>query len=168
TALQVEVETRDPDWDYVNCSYRWTVTAAGEEEAVEGADGPTLSHEYFERGDTVTVEIVPNDGSSDGAPCLLSTRIANAVPEITSTPPEPFPSEGIYTYQVEAEDADGDDITFSLDKGAPPGVSIDAESGLLTWRIDPTLAGAHTISIRADDGYEAACSQGFSVTLPGQ
>jgi RHS repeat-associated protein len=53
-------------------------------------------------------------------------------PVITSTPPEPALAGQPYQYQVQAQDAAGDPITYGLDHG-PPGMTIDPTTGLLSW-----------------------------------
>jgi streptogramin lyase len=47
-----------------------------------------------------------------------------------------------YTYPLRAIDADNDPVTYSLTK-APPGMTIDPHSGVISWNAAPTfLAGA--------------------------
>jgi hypothetical protein len=40
-----------------------------------------------------------------------------------------------YRYQVEAEDADGDILTFSLQGKPPKGMVIDSQTGVVEWQV---------------------------------
>jgi RHS repeat-associated protein len=62
---------------------------------------------------------------------LLVQRV-EPPPVITSTPSAPALDGQPYQYQVQAQDAAGDPITFGLDHG-PPGMTIDPTTGLLSW-----------------------------------
>lgn len=70
-------------------------------------------------------------------------------PLITSTPP-PMVNR-TYHYDVEATDADGDALTFSL-TNAPEGMRIETVTGQITWTADPTQTGTFEPSVTASDG----------------
>ncbi len=53
-------------------------------------------------------------------------------------------------YDVEANDADGDALTFSL-TNTPDGMTIDADSGVIAWTASPTQIGTFTPSVAAAD-----------------
>ncbi|HOS96724.1 MAG TPA: PKD domain-containing protein, partial [Deltaproteobacteria bacterium] len=54
-----------------------------------------------------------------------------------------------YTYDVHAADPYRDDITYIL-VSPPPGMAIDASSGIVTWK--PPSAGDYEIVVKAKDG----------------
>jgi hypothetical protein len=56
----------------------------------------------------------------------------NRQPDITSNPPVTVEHETTFSYDVEASDPDHDPLTFSL-TDAPTGMTIDADTGLITW-----------------------------------
>ena len=61
----------------------------------------------------------------------LSVSEANYAPSITSTPATAATQDAMYSYDVDADDANvGDTLTFSLDT-APTGMTINAVSGLI-------------------------------------
>jgi hypothetical protein len=72
-------------------------------------------------------------------------------------PDTPSPSSAAkvgqkYFFRVQASDEDAADVvTYSLDK-APPGMTIDHQSGIITWTPAKGDVGTHNISVSAADG----------------
>jgi len=71
---------------------------------------------------------------------------------------------GVYSYDVEATDPDGDALTYSLD-AAPAGMSIDPATGLITWPVTPNEAGRHAVTVRARDPGGASDTQSYVLTV---
>lgn len=70
-------------------------------------------------------------------------------PEITSGPPCLVVVENKYQYQPEAT---GDPlIIWSLDDGAPDGMTIDPNSGFIQWTPDPNQIGEYELTIQAQN-----------------
>ena len=97
---------------------------------------------------------------------LLDAGPANAAPEITSTPPTAATEGSPYHYPVGASDPDGDTLAYALD-AAPPGMAIDAASGLVVWTPADGQAGAHGVTVRATDPGGLFATQSFTVTVAG-
>ncbi len=95
---------------------------------------------------------------------ISNQTITNQPPQITSTPKVQGVVNETYHYQVQANDPDGDPLTYKLEE-APAGVIID-NNGLVTWS-NPTL-GTHTIKIAVGDGnYTATQTYGLAInSLP--
>ena len=70
-----------------------------------------------------------------------------------------------YEYVVQAKDVDGDTVSFRLET-APPGMTIDRVTGLLSWLVNPGLAGTHRVKVMADDGQGGMAWQEFEVSIP--
>jgi RHS repeat-associated protein len=87
----------------------------------------------------------------------------NHVPRITSTPTTAAVAGQPYRYPVQAEDADGDTLTYRLGE-APAGVTVDAATGLLTW--NTPVPGSYPVVLRADDG-RAYAEQRYTLTVNG-
>src|SRR5262249_47178391 len=82
-------------------------------------------------------------------PFRVTVSQPNRPPVITSTPPTPalFATATAvpYQYRVRAQDPDGDGLRYSL--SAPPaGMSIDPQSGVLTWA-NPGPVGSVTVTV---------------------
>jgi hypothetical protein len=146
TPLEIVPVGEDLDGDEVEFSYQWLIN--GEEDSF--LTESILPAESFKTGDTVQVLITPFDGVENG-PVYESypITIENTQPQITSDPPMNFKTL-TYTYQVEAVDPDGDDLTYSLEE-APEGMVIDAKSGLVRWPLNEVSAGSYMIRIVVED-----------------
>lgn len=159
TWIKAEVATSDPDDDLVMLDYEWKRNDQVIVEAVTGE----LDTTGYEKGDLVTVGITPFDGKQKGEiKRSLPVIILNRPPEVLSFPP-PKVNDGTYVYMVEADDPDGDELTFSLET-APSGMTIDAGSGRLEWEIPADLTGSFAVRVVVSDG-DARSFQGFSLNL---
>lgn len=69
-----------------------------------------------------------------------------------------------YTYQVEAVDPDGDDLSYSLVDG-PDGMFIDPATGLLGWSPSSLDSGIQEVSVRVDDGRGGFDEQSFVIDV---
>jgi bacillopeptidase F len=102
------------------------------------------------------------------AHALLAAAGGNTPPAITSLPPTAATAGSLYRYQVEAVDPDrGDVLTYSLDPGAPPGMAIDATTGLVTWVPSGEDLGTRPLTLRVTDSASpaASASQSFDILV---
>jgi hypothetical protein len=129
--LKAVVKGRDRDGDRVDFFYEWSVNG----KPIGNQDGPVLPSTYYQRDDQVEVAVTPTDGTDFGKTAYGHTNIANTPPEIVSMPPETIMTQGSYTYAVQAKDADGDAIRFSLEGNTPEGMTIDARTGMVEWQV---------------------------------
>jgi parallel beta-helix repeat protein/VCBS repeat-containing protein len=67
-----------------------------------------------------------------------------------------------FQYLAQAEDADADTLTYSLQEG-PPGAAIDALTGLLTWL--PREPGSYRFRLLVDDGRGGSDEQSFELEV---
>jgi RHS repeat-associated protein len=88
----------------------------------------------------------------------------NRAPHFTSTPGDEVLAERTYTYAPAATDADGDPLAFTL-VAAPDAVQFDGKTGKVTWTPTRADAGAHTITLRVDDGRGGSDVQTYAVTV---
>ena len=89
----------------------------------------------------------------------------NNAPTITSSANLTATQDLLYSYDVEATDADvGDTLTYSLDT-APAGMTIDANSGLIQWTPDNSQVGANAVTVRVQDDGGLSDTQNFSITV---
>ncbi|MBI5902333.1 MAG: hypothetical protein HZB84_02485 [Deltaproteobacteria bacterium] len=154
------VEGRDPDaGDTVRFRYQWIIN--GREAAMQ--TDPVLKGDLIKRDDTVALRVTPYDGTEAGHEMTsLAVIVGNSLPMITSAPPKEF-SARTYTYQVAAQDPDGDAVSFSLTK-APEGMKIGA-GGKIEWPLKQEYKGGYDVSVEADDGHGGKAAQEFNITL---
>lgn len=98
--------------------------------------------------------------------CLSGTAFAdgNQPPAITSQPVSVAVKNTNYKYAVIASDPENDPITFSLLEG-PPGMTIDATSGVISWAVPGNEAGTYLVHVRATDVAGNYGAQKYNVTV---
>nr|WP_207683521.1 toxin TcdB middle/N-terminal domain-containing protein [Desulfonema magnum] len=82
---------------------------------------------------------------------IFAPEPINKSPEILSEAEDFAYVDEEYIYDVEAEDPEGDMLTFELTE-YPAGMSIDPETGLITWTPDSSQVGDHDTEVRVSDG----------------
>jgi len=113
----------------------------------------------------VTVTAIDPGGNVAAQPFAIRVAtFVNTPPEITSTPVTEATATLAYSYQVEAEDVDGDPLTFAINNG-PAGLTIDQASGLATWTPTETQVGDHSAIVEVTDGAGGQDSQSFVITV---
>lgn len=158
TPVRALVEASDPEGDLITITYRWQRNRQDLPEQT----GDTLDTTALRKGDWITVTVTAADEHGRGQEKMArSVVVHNRPPEITSFPPTA--SDGKLVYQVKASDPDGDPLTFSLES-APPGMTIDAATGQLEWKIPEGLSGSFQVRIIVTDG-DAQSFQQFALSL---
>ncbi|EKU96916.1 RHS repeat-associated core domain protein [Leptolyngbya sp. PCC 7375] len=100
-------------------------------------------------------------GSQSGEP---PEPPVNREPEFTSTPPEIASTNQTFRYDAEAQDADGDMLTYDLSL-APEGMAVDSASGIVVWNPTINQLGDHDVILRVQDGNGGVGLQAFQVTV---
>ena len=156
TTVTALAEARDSEKEDVTFSYRWQKN----EVFLPGEENEELDTTGFEKGDLVTAFVTPFDGEMEGKQVMSpSLLISNRPPEITSSPIGNI-VDGVFVYNVEANDPDGDDLKFSLE-GSPSGMTIDS-GGRVEWKVPTDAKGPFTIKVVVSDG-DATTFQGFNI-----
>ncbi len=157
--LYVEVTGNDPDNDPLTFLYEWTRNGepAGTGQKIEGG---------IKRGDAIAVKITPFDGEVYGRPVVLNAGIRNMPPVIAQHNKINFDGK-VLTYQVKASDPDGDPLTYALKEG-PTGMTINADSGLVTWNVPAEFKGSGSFTVIAKDGQGGETSYTANVTIKSE
>ncbi|MFQ5587264.1 MAG: hypothetical protein ACE5F7_00355 [Nitrospiria bacterium] len=150
-SLVVNAHSKDPENDAVSYRYTWFVNQQPVHHEQE------LPAHFLKRGRQVTVEIIPNDGFSDGAPFISDiATVQNTPPEIVSIQllPQPFHPGKTIRAEVTGQDNEGDAIqyTYQWKKNGFP-VFSDNRSEII---IDDLKKGdVITVKVTPHDGIEA-------------
>ncbi len=113
----------------------------------------------------VSIEVDDGNGGTASQSFTLTVEaLPNSAPTIDSTPVTSATEGTAYSYDVDASDADGDTLTYSLTT-APAGMSIDSASGLISWTPTAAQVGSQSVSVQVDDGNGGSASQNFSITV---
>ncbi|MCU7892800.1 MAG: tandem-95 repeat protein [Candidatus Thiodiazotropha sp. (ex Ustalcina ferruginea)] len=89
-------------------------------------------------------------------------RSGNKPPRFISTPVLAAQVGVAYQYDVDAIDRQDDPIRYSL-KSFPAGMSIDSESGVITWI--PVQSGEYSVKVRAVDDSGLYDQQGYMLSV---
>lgn len=130
-------------------------------------EGAVLDTAGFALMDVVTVEVTPRDRTALGKPIKSEPFVlGNSLPTILSTPSAPVSRER-YEYVVKAIGPEGDRIRYRLET-APPGMTIEADTGRMVWLVAPELTGTYKVRVVAEDSQRGTAFQEFDVTLAKQ
>lgn len=158
--LEVLVEADDPDHDRVELSFRWWRNGT----VVKEGDEAVLDTTGYSQKDVVVVEAISWDRTAKGKPMKSEPlALGNSPPTIMSTPSAASGRER-YEYAVRATDPEGDSIRYRLET-APPGMTIEAETGHIAWQAAPELTGTYKVRVVAEDAQGGTAFQEFDVTL---
>jgi len=161
SSLSYDVDATDPDLDTIlysvndtafsinaNGLLTWTPTANWN--GVRSIRLTASDGSLFVTADiTVTVTGIPD------APVITSTAVTTA------------DEDALYEYDVDASDPDvpyGDTLTFALDT-FPAGMTIDPDTGLISWTPDNSQVGDRAVNITVTDGTAASDWQAFTLTV---
>ncbi len=112
---------------------------------------------------SVTLRVTDIDGLFDEQTFTINVVNSDDAPVITSEAPLSGNPDELYAYQVEASDADGGVLTYSLTE-APAGMLIDT-AGLINWTPLATQAGTQQVAIRVTDTTGLFVEQSFAVSV---
>ncbi len=122
-------------------------------------------------GTTVTISIQAFDKAraSDTQTFKVYVAQQNRPPTITSKPVLVAYEGTTYNYAAKATDPDiGDSLLWSRLSG-PTGLSVDAQTGAVTWKVPPGLDGSVvTVQLRVVDQAGAFADQKFELTIKKQ
>ena len=147
-----------PDFDF---EYRWFLN--GEENYFQTSS--CFPGDLLRRGDKLSISVTPITflGEKFASYISMPLEAVNSPPSILSNPPDKFGPEGYY-YQVEANDLDGDVITYRLEQN-PQGMTIDNANGKLKWIFEKFPEGVFPVLIVAEDGFGGRAEQQFELNL---
>ena len=162
--FRYQVEATDPDVDYLN----YYLGAAPEGMSIDRESGQLTWTPTDEQGgeQAVTVRVLDGRGGEATQTFTLTVGedLENSAPEIVSAPLETVQANVLYRYQVEAQDLDNDALRYDLSL-APKGMTIDENSGEITWRPTTEQEGNATVVVRAQDGRGGIDLQAFNLRV---
>jgi len=113
-------------------------------------------------------QLIVNDGQANSDPdttrVTVSAEPVNQAPLITTQPLTTATIGADYRYDVDASDADGDMLTYSL-AVYPAGMIIDAQNGLITWTPAADQTGVQSVNVAVTDAKGGSYSQSYTVTV---
>ena len=123
----------DPGLENVNFQYQWFVN----NKEIPAASAALLEKVNFKKGAWLycQVKAVSPAGESSWFKSEI-IRVHNALPVLNLALVPAFSVPGIFRYKINASDPDNDDLMFQVTAPENEGISLEVESGLLTWKIN--------------------------------
>jgi parallel beta-helix repeat protein len=113
----------------------------------------------------VIVMVSDGMGGFDIQDFNITVENTNDLPVIISSPILSATQNSLYTYQLEVVEIDlGDIITFTL-QTAPDGMTIDTNTGILSWTPTNDQVGINSVILEVDDGAGGTDLQGFTIMV---
>ncbi|MBD2465964.1 DUF642 domain-containing protein, partial [Oscillatoria sp. FACHB-1407] len=113
-----------------------------------------------------SVEVQVSDGRGGTAQQSLTVAVIlpvpNRLPLVTSTPPVDARVNAPYTYQIAAQDPDGDALTYTLASG-PAGMQVNATTGLVSWTPSDGQQGIQAVVVQVSDNRGESTQQAFNI-----
>jgi hypothetical protein len=139
----VEAAASDPDGDAVTFEYAWERNGAPAGSGIR-MDG------VLARGDAFSVTVTPFDGEVRGRSLTVRREFRNYLPSIEGVADAHMAGD-LYTCRIVATDGDGDPLTYALAEG-PAGMSMDASTGAIRWRVPPETPERVPVTVSVTDG----------------
>ena len=157
----------DADTDAANITWSIASAASNGTANVSGTGlSQTVSYSPnadFNGSDSFTVSI--SDGSlTDTITVNVTVNAVNDAPVINSAANTRATEGEVYTYTPTASDVESDTLTWSLTQ-SPEGMTIDANSGVISWTPANGVTSAD-VTVQVADA-EANATQSFTVTVGG-
>ncbi|MHC5538982.1 putative Ig domain-containing protein, partial [Singulisphaera rosea] len=116
------------------------------------------------------VSLHVSDGRGGSAPQSFTIKItsqgSDQPPSISSTSPLAAIVGQTYSYALTGSDPDGDPLEWSLVAG-PEGMSVNQNTGVLTWSPVTSQIGTQTATVKVDDGQGKSVTQTFGINVYG-
>ncbi|MEO6033682.1 MAG: Ig-like domain-containing protein, partial [Verrucomicrobiota bacterium] len=102
---------------------------------------------------TALITVTASDGSSQTSTSfLLTVNSVNDAPVLNSISPKDADEGTLLQFNNAAFDVENDQLTFTLDAGAPAGAAVDPMTGVFTWiPSEQQGPGVYTITLRVTD-----------------
>ena len=119
----------------------------------------------YEQAGTYPVTFTVSDGEeTDSESITITVEDVNRSPLISAMTDTTMSEGDSFTRQVDAADADGDTVRYSLVSG-PRGMTIGAGTGEIAFTAGYTQSGTYAVTVKAEDGVDGEDTETFSVTV---
>ena len=112
---------------------------------------------------SVTVSVSDGHGGTASKAFAWTITNTNQLPVVTNLEDQTSIVGGAVSTSIVAADPDGDALSFSA-TGLPPGLSLDATTGVISGTLPFDGAGRYTVTVSVSDGTGTA-STTFSWTI---
>lgn len=157
-----DANASDPDGDVLT----YVLSQAPSGMSIDSSTGSIQWTPGESQEGTVPVRLDVSDGRGGQTSQTFEIQVSrdNTAPTIVSAPETVTEPDTEYVYQAQANDPDGDPLTFSLE-AAPSGMTVDADSGLVLWTPGENQTGEHSVALRVSDSEGGQNTQSFNLVV---
>lgn len=155
----------DPDADPLTFAWAFLVAPAGSAARLT-ADTTAAPSFVPDLPGTYDLRLTVRDGRGGHAAddVRVIADAGNSAPVITSAAIAQAQAGMAYVYDVDATDADGDPLVYTLPL-APAGMAIDQSTGVINWTPTAQQAGIRSALVQVDDGRGGTTNQGVAIEV---
>jgi len=159
--LTAAPQAADPDGDPLEYEFEWLLNG----NVIRDAGQARLDTGKLKRGDRLQARVRVSDGEAESPVAeTMTLELANRAPRFAGLPAI-LTSNGEFRAELEAQDPDGDrSLRFRVLQG-PPGLTVDAVTGGLSWRPGADAAGTHPVEVAVGDSFGAENAMRFELTV---
>jgi len=161
SALSFSVSATDSDSNTITYSASGTAISAGAD-----FNDQTLTFTWtpgYDQAGTYGVTFTASDGTaSDSETITITVNNVNRGPELAFIGDKSVNENSALSFSISATDADGDDITYSV-QSLPTG-AVFVNQTFFAWTPSYSQAGAHQVSFTASDGTDSD-SETITITV---
>ncbi len=162
-SLKAEVEAAPTAPGGLTYTYQWRVNG----HIVEEATGDILNLTPFKRRDVVSVAVTPYDSDTAGfaveSPAVVIHSITPTL-ELKNVQQSRRKGEPL-ELQLVTVAPDSDQVVFSLQEPRVSGMTIDKQSGKITWRLQPDQKGAIRFGAAVEDENQTKVTKVFGINV---
>lgn len=126
-----------------------------------------VSGAFLEAGSypvTISVTRTLFDGTTLASSGSFTWTVTTTPPVLLNPGDQTSTEDDAVHLQIEVSDPDGDSLTCTA-TGLPPGLQIDALTGVISGTLSSAAAGTYDVTVFADDGYGSTVSIAFAWTV---
>ena len=113
---------------------------------------------------TIHLQAIDELGNTADQSFSINVRRSDVLPSVTSVPPTQSSVGSTYVYLVEADNPSGNPLVYSLSV-APLGMTINSQTGAVSWTPTPSQVGTQAVLLRVTDGAGNFLTQSFAVQV---
>lgn len=156
--ISATANAADVDGDAVNLSYVWKRNG----NVVSGQTASTYTGTRV-KGNTITVEVTPNDGHTNGAMASASVVVQNSTPTANSHSVS-TPEDTARAITLSASDADGDTLSYIIVSG-PSNGTLTGTGANRTYTPAANFNGSDSFTFKVNDGTADSNVATVSITV---
>ena len=161
-AYAYQAQAEDPDGD----ALRYTLDTAPSGMTINETTGLVAWPQAVSGTHTISLCVDDNHGGQAQQIFILTVGpgTPNAAPQFDSAPPVRARVGELYLYAAAAADPEGDELRYSLSQ-APPGMTVDAGTGVVQWQPAVAQTGLHPVTLRVADPRGGAAVQRWLIDV---